>query len=463
MKQILIPDTADISEEYALIREVARWTFFAIIVGIVVGILVGLFLLALEWSVKKIYAYQYYFLGLPILLMIVAWGERTLWKIHNITSTDRVIRAIHHNLKVGWQSIVKSFVFPLVTISGGGATGKEAPAADMGAGLGSLIARLFRLSEDDHKKLMICGVSAGFSAAFGTPLAGAIFGTEVLFVGNIWYEVLLPSIISGIVAFHVSALLGVEFFRPPIFVHPVFSEQFFLFVILGGIVFGIVSFIVVETYNELGILYRRWNAPQSIKSFFSGLALIMVGVSLSREYLGLGFEEVKNILILGSAPLLAFYFKTLAMSLTVHGGGSGGLVTPLFFIGAAAGSAFAHVLGLDQSTFAAIGMISILAGATNTPIASSVLGVELFGMELGTYATVSALISFLLTGHRSLFPSQKMTIIKARGIKIQKGETIGKTYVRGAVPHREELLISMLYNKAKKFYLSKVRKSKEHV
>ncbi len=458
MKQILIPDTADISEEYTLIKEVTRWTFLAIIVGIIVGILVGLFLLALEWVITKIYVYHYYFLGLPIILIIVSWGERNLWKLHNITSTDRVIRSIHHNLNIGWQSITKSFIFPLITISFGGATGKEAPAADMGAGIGSLIARVFKLSETDHKKLMICGVSAGFSAAFGTPLAGAIFGTEVLFVGNIWYEVLLPSIISGIVAFHISSLLGVEFFRPPIFVHPVFSEQFFLFVIFGGIVFGIISFLVVETYNELGILYRRWKAPHAIKAFFSGLALIMIGVILSRDYLGLGFEQVKHILIIGGVPLLAFYFKTLAMALTVHGGGSGGLVTPLFFIGASAGSAFAHLFGLDQATFAAIGMISVLAGATNTPIASSVLGVELFGMELGTYATVSALIAFLLTGHRSLFPSQKMTIIKAKGIKIQKGETIGKTYVKGTVMHREELLISRIYRQVKKLYLSKVKK-----
>ncbi|NPA33910.1 MAG: voltage-gated chloride channel, partial [Chlorobi bacterium] len=171
-----------------------------------------------------------------------------------------------------------------------------------------------------------------------------------------------------------------------------------------------------------------------------------------------GFEQIKTILVLGGAPLLAFYFKTLAMAITVHGGGSGGLVTPLFFIGAAAGSAFAQLLGLDQATFAAIGMISVLAGATNTPIASSVLGVELFGMELGTYATVSALIAFLLTGHRSLFPSQKMMIIKAKGIKIQRGETIGKTYVKGTVLHREELLISRLYRQVKKLYLSKVKK-----
>jgi H+/Cl- antiporter ClcA len=128
----------------------------------------------------------------------------------------------------------------------GGSVGKEGPCAQIGAGLTSLFSDILKFDDHDRKKLVICGISAGFAAVFGTPIAGSFFGVEVLFVGAILYEVLLPSFIAGITAYQVSSALGVTYFHGPVNIIPVFSELFLLKVMVAGLFFGICSIILIE-------------------------------------------------------------------------------------------------------------------------------------------------------------------------------------------------------------------------
>ena len=142
----------------------------------------------------------------------------------------------------------------------------------------------------------------------------------------------------------------------------------------------------------------------------------------STRYLGLGLDTIKESLEGGAIPGGAFLLKMLFTAITLGFGGSGGIITPIFFVGATAGNAFGSVLGFDVSVFSAIGMVALLAGAANTPISSSIMAIELFGPAIGPYAAVACVISFLMTGHRSVYPSQVLSFTKSSSLAVQHGK-----------------------------------------
>src|SRR5208283_2868435 len=139
----------------------------------------------------------------------------------------------------------------------------------------------------------------------------------------------------------------------------------------------------------------------------------------SKQYLGLGLDTIQLTLSGGDIVWYAFILKIIFTMITLSLGGSGGIITPIFFIGATAGSLFATTLGLDRATFAAIGLVGLLAGATNTPIAASIMAMELFGPQIAPYAAVACVVSFLIAGHRSVYPSQVLAIRKSASVNVE--------------------------------------------
>lgn len=312
-------------------------------------------------------------------------------------------------------------VATVITIAAGGSAGKEGPCAQIGAGLSSLFADLFRFDDNDRKKLVICGISAGFSTVFGTPIAGAIFGVEVLFVGTLLYDVLLPSFVAGIVGFQVSSALGVRYFQEAVNFIPDFTPVYFLRVCLAGVFFGFCALVFIETLRFFEWLRSRVPLSEIPRAFAGGAALAALALLFSKRYLGLGLDTIRSTLEGVHAPLHAFLMKMVFTAVTLTLGGSGGIVTPIFFIGATAGSTFAHVAGLSSSVFSAIGMVSLLAGAANTPISASIMAVELFGPAIAPYAAVACVISFLMSGYRSVYPSQVLAVEKSSSISATRG------------------------------------------
>jgi H+/Cl- antiporter ClcA len=339
--------------------------------------------------------------------------------------TEKVIEAVHrHDSKIKAIVVPIKLVTTVITLACGGSAGKEGPCAQIGGGLASMVANMFHFDKADRRKLVICGISAGFASVFGTPIAGAIFGIEVLFIGGIMYDVLLPTFIAGVMSYQVSSALGVSYFYHTIDFVPAFTELFFIKVLIAGILFGICSLVLIETLNLFQRLSAKipWWAP--LKGLLGGTVLILLTLFLSTDYLGLGLNTIESALSGSKVVWYAFAAKIIFTCITLTFGGSGGMVTPIFFVGATFGTLLAAILGVDPATFAAIGMVALLAGAANTPIAASILAIELFGAEIAPYAAVACVTSFLMTGHRSVYPSQVFAIMKSSSFRDQTGKEV---------------------------------------
>ncbi len=416
-----------LAEESVLFISVIKWVMLATCVGAIVGLATAGFLKLLAWGTTTANGWPWTIYLLPPALFGSSLLIKYLAPDAQGHGTEKVIEAIHRRAgRIKVAVVPVKLAATVLTLAAGGSAGKEGPCAQIGAGLSSLFADLLRFDDQDRKKLVICGISAGFASVFGTPIAGSIFGVEVLFVGSILYEVLLPSFIAGITGFQVAKALGVGYVYHHLDFTPVFSEAFLAKVVLAGIFFGLCSILLIEVLRAGGNLSSRIKVWEPLKGLLGGLALIVLATVFSRQYLGLGLDTIESCLKGSPSPWYAFLLKPVFTSLTLNFGGSGGIVTPIFFIGATSGTLFATLLHLNVSTFSAIGMTSLLAGAANTPIAASILSVELFGPSVAPYATVACVISFLMTGHRSVYPSQILSVKKSASIDVDVGQEMDR-------------------------------------
>jgi len=411
-----------IAEETVLFISILKWFILATLIGVIVGSATAVFLKLLNWGVVYAKQFPYYFLLLPVAFFLSAIIIKYLAPDAEGHGTEKVIEAIHRSSgKIKAAVIPVKLVATIITIALGGSAGKEGPCAQIGGGLSSLFADLFRFDDHDRKKLVICGISAGFASVFGTPIAGALFGVEVLFVGSILYDVLLPSFIAGVTSYHVSNSLGIAYFHHPLNFVPQFSEFFFIQICLAGIFFGACALLLVEILRFGKFLSEKLKLWTPLKGIVGGVGLVVLTFVLSKQYLGLGLDTIENCLRGQVVPWYAGFAKMVFTSITLSFGGSGGIVTPIFFIGASAGSLYASWTGLDHATLSAIGFVAVLAGAANTPIAASVMAIEVFGPQIAPYAAVACVISFLMSGHRSVYPSQILSVKKSPSISVNLG------------------------------------------
>ena len=413
-----------VMEQSVLFVSVVKWIFLASCIGVIVGASTAVFLTLLNGGIALMSRIPYYFLSVPLGLL----GSMLLVKYFAPDArghgTEKIIEAVHRNFgKIKLAVVPVKLAATIVTIACGGSAGKEGPAAQIGAALCSGFADIFRFDDKDRRKLVICGISAGFSTVFGTPIAGAMFGVEVLYVGGLLYDVLLPSFIAGMVGYQVSSAIGITYFYEPLNFVPTFSSLFFFKVCFAGMFFGLCSLLLVETLRAAERLAKRLPIREEWKALLGGGGIILLTLLFSSRYLGLGLETIKESLEgSSSVPWYAFILKAVFTSITLGFGGSGGIITPIFFVGSTAGNALGHLPGFDPAVFAAIGMVGLIAGAANTPISASIMAVELFGPQVAPYAAMSNVISFLMTGHRSVYPSQILSMSKSASLSVEHGQ-----------------------------------------
>lgn len=435
-------------EESVLFISVVKWFFLASCVGVIVGMSTSLFISLLNAGISFTSQYKYYFLMLPGALFVSALLIKYLSPEAKGHGTEKVIEAVHKYAgRINPLTVPVKLIATVITLAAGGSAGKEGPAAQIGAGLASVFSGLFRFNSKDRRKLIICGISAGFASVFGTPIAGAFFGVEVLFIGSIFYDVIFPSFVAGIISHQVSSSMGVEYFYTPIKFVPKFTEGFFIEVLIGAIFFGICSLVLIETLKLSENLSRRIKIWEPYKGLIGGSILVVLALLTSTRYLGLGLESIHEALEGRNIFTYAFILKIVFTCITLSFCGSGGIVTPIFFIGATAGTLYALLMGLSPSMFAAIGMMSLLAGAANTPISASIMAIEFFGPEVAPYAAVSCIVSYLITGHRSVYPSQVLATTKSPSILVEKGiemEKLESIEIRPRPRSMTEVIIVLL-------------------
>jgi H+/Cl- antiporter ClcA len=422
-------------EHSSILASVAKWVFLSGVVGAVIGGIVTFFLTILLGAehISTALPIPYYFL-LPFGLVASVWLTRTFAPDAKGHGTEKVIEAVHKKSgKINIAVIPVKLLATVITLASGGSAGKEGPGAQIGAGTASWISDLLRFSKKDRKKLVICGISAGFATVFGTPIAGAIFGVEVLVVGTIMYDLLLPSFVAGFTAFFTARYLGARYTYYEISYFQHYFIDFVLIgkVVLGGVFFGLVGWLVISTLKRTERAIDAIPMNPYSKALGAGALLLALSYFVGTHYFGLGLDIITETMQTSTSssanlPWYSFVLKIFYTAVTLGSGGSGGIVTPIFYIGATSGHFFGGLFGSEGqlALFAALGFVSVLAAATNAPIAAIVMAMELFGMDIAHYAAVSIVIAFLLSGHRSVFPSQKINFSKSDLLDLQEGEDI---------------------------------------
>ncbi|CCH03632.1 Cl-channel voltage-gated family protein (plasmid) [Fibrella aestuarina BUZ 2] len=415
-----------VNEEIVLFFTVLKWLVLATVIGCVVGLAASGFITFIHYVIEAGNRYEQVFYLLPLSFFTANLLSQFVLKQH--LGTDALIAAINKNYgRIEGSFIPTKVVNVSLILAAGGSAGKESPCAQIGAGIGSLFAALFRVDDVDRRKMVLCGFCAGFACVFGAPIAGALFGMEILAVGVIMYDVLLPAFVASLTAYQVSSALGITFFYYPLHFVPAFEQGFFVRLLAGGIFFGLLAYGLIEAIRRSTAFTTALPLWRPFKGLLGGTLLVGLTLLVGRDYLGLGLTLLEGC-IKGERVLPhAFLLKALFTIITLSISRSGSVITPILFIGATAGSMYGQLTGADPGTFAAIGFVSVLAGATNAPIATSILAIELFGATVAPYAAVSCVISFLMSGHRSLYSSQLLTISKSRGLETNLGEEIQHT------------------------------------
>jgi chloride channel protein, CIC family len=298
----------------------------------------------------------------------------------------------------------------------GGSAGREGTAVQMGGSLADAIAHRLRVTPDTRRELLAAGVAGGFGSVFGTPIAGAVFGLEVVVVGHLGYEALMPALVASVVGDLVTRSLGIVHTVYPVPAALPLSAGVLAKWLAFAVAVAAVAILFVEGTHRLKKLLEGRVPGLPVRMALGGLAVVglwkLVGTS---AYLGLGVPTIVRSFTDPALPESAFAWKLLFTTVTLASGFLGGEVTPLFFIGAALGNVLARLLGLPVDLGAAVGMAALFAAAANTPLALTFMAVELVGGSVLPHVAIVATVAYLLTGHRGIYPAQRLARLKHGG------------------------------------------------
>ncbi|MCL6604819.1 MAG: voltage-gated chloride channel family protein [Paenibacillus sp.] len=411
---------------WALVRTLLKWILLGSGVGVLTGTASALFLVSLEHVTDLRIEHPWLLYLLPAGGALVSYLYLKLGR-NSGKGNNLILEQINDGDEAIPLRMAPLVLFgTLITHLFGGSAGREGTAVQMGGSLAEAFGKLLRVNAVDRRILLICGISGGFGSIFGTPLAGTVFGVEVLAIGLISHEALLPAFVASFVGHLVTtSFWGVSHIQYQVDWVPQISALVLLKVVFASLLFGLTSILFSELTHALKKGYTFLFRNPMIKSAVGGLVIIgLVYLLGTREYLGLGIPLIQNSFEDGVSPF-TFLWKLIFTSLTLGAGFQGGEVTPLFAIGATLGHALSGFLHLYGPFLASLGFIAVFCGATNTPIACFLMGIELFGSDGAIYMFIACLISYLFSGHTGIYTSQKIGISKSHFIQIPEGATLG--------------------------------------
>ena len=386
-----------------------RWIVLAAWVGLLAGLASAGFLWALDLALATRDRQPALLFGLPVAGAAIGLAYHRFGG--SVAGGANLLLDEIHEPKGAIPFRMAPFILvsTVVTHLFGGSAGREGSAVQMGGTLAEVATLPLRLPRAERRILLMAGVAAGFGSVFGTPLAGAIFGLEVLALGRMEVDALLPCLVASLVGDLVCSGVGIHhhaYDAPSAFV---LTPATLAWTVLASLLFAAASAAFVELTHALGGVGRRAPGAPWVRPVVGGLVVVAMTLAVGgQEYNGLGLPLIERAFHRGEVAPYAFALKLLFTAVTLGAGFKGGEVTPLFCVGATLGSAFAGLTHQDPALFAALGFVAVFAGAANTPLACAVMGVELFGSALAAPLAVACVLACLLSGHRGIYPSQRV-------------------------------------------------------
>ena len=449
-------NTISLKEHYAILKYLLKWTVLVIPIALVSGSIIAFFLWLLGAAIHFRFAHFWLLFLLPLAGLVIHFIYQSIGK-----SSEKGNNLIMEQIHEAGGSVPKRMA-PIILITTvithlfGGSAGREGTAVQIGGSIASMFGGWFKLKGLDMRIILTAGVAAGFGAVFGTPLTGAIFAMEVLTIGKIQYDALLPALIAAIIgdmtvtAWHVSHVHYQIDALPayaPMMVSSLFHFDLLLLlkVIVASAAFGLTSYLFAGMVHEikticLKLFKYKWMIP-----VFGGLLIIgLYFVNGKPDYLSLGVDAehagaitIPSAFHAGGADTWSWLWKTIYTTVTIGTGFKGGEVTPLFYIGATLGNTLSGLLDAPVSLFAALGFIAVFAGATNTPLACTFMGIELFGGEHTLLFAVACFTAYFFSGHSGIYSAQRIAVPKILDEYFTDETSISETMKRRGYIHQK--------------------------
>ena len=403
-----------------LLGSLVKWILLSIVIGGVIGVIASAFANLITWATDFRMGHMWMVYLLPFAGLMIVFLYHVTGQEKN-AGTDMVLMVVRSD-----QNTMPGRVAPLILIATalthlfGGSAGREGAALHLGGSIGNSLGRLFRFDEKDKHIMIMCGMSAAFSALFGTPMAAAIFPLEVVSVGIMHYSALVPCVISALVAHGLALHFQIA---PPSFAIldiPEFGISSAVTVTVLAVLCALVSILFCISLHYSEAIYRKFIKNPYLRAAAGGCIIILLTLLVgNQDYNGTGVNIISKCFD-GTVAPEAFLLKIIFTALTLGAGFKGGEIVPTFFIGASFGCLFGTLTGFSPTLCAAIGMAAIFCGVTNSPITSLLISFEMFGFAAMPFLLLAIAFSYMLSGYYGLYRSQKIMYSKFKTSYINK-------------------------------------------
>lgn len=395
---------------------ILRWLIYAVVTGVICGLIGIGFDYFLEFSSESFGEHPWLIFGLPLCGLAIV-GLYKLCRVKKDNGFEMILESVRENTKVPYLCAPLVFLCTGLTHLFGGSSGREGAALQIGGTVGTLIGRGFHFHEKETNILALCGMSALFSAVFGTPVTAAILAIEIVSTDGIYYMAFFPCLVASLIAFLQAGFCGVVSTadRLPSISVPDLSGTMLLRVLLAAVLFSVVTILFVEVVKLCKGGFRKFFKHHYPRIFVGGVILMVLTGAVylftgTFDYNGAGMALVIKA-VSGQARPEAFLLKILFTAITLGCGFKGGKIVPAFCIGATFGCVIAPLIGLNPGFCATLGMIALFSGMDNCPLAAIMLAAELFGSDYGAegfiYFTTVCAASYMLTGYFSLYSGRE--------------------------------------------------------
>jgi H+/Cl- antiporter ClcA len=397
----------------------AQWLGFGAAVGAMAGAASALFLALLDLATRFRSQHLLLVYCLPVAGLVIGWIYQRFGQPIRAGS-NLIIDTIHdEGPEIPARMAPMVLIGTVLTHLFGGSAGREGTAVQMGASLADAFSHRVRVGPEVRRQLLAAGVAGGFGSVFGTPIAGAIFGLEFVVLGRIEYDALVPALVASVIGDMVTRALGIVHTAYPqaaaVPLTPLLLGKWLLFATAAAAT----TTVFIELTHRLKRLLERRLPALPLRMALGGAAVVLLWRAAGTDaYLGLGVPTILRAFADPSLPSYAFAAKLLFTAVTISAGFLGGEVTPLFFVGAALGNVLGRLLGIPLELAAGVGLAAVFAASANTPLALAVMAVELMGGHLFPHVAIVCVLAFLISGHRSIYPSQRLLRAKGGGPRL---------------------------------------------